>query len=302
MSRSGTDGKTMRVVVAGCNGLLGQNLLRAAPPGCELIGIARHPAPRHPERLSAYHALDIADPATWDFVRRTLAPDRILNAAAFTDVDGCERDPATCARVNRDAVAAMAATGAPLVQVSTDYVFDGAAGPYAEDDPVDPLSVYGRVKLESEAAALAGAAGSLVVRTSWVWGAERGAKKSFTEFVRESLAAGKPVRIVTDQSGNPTLAEDLARAVWALVGGGFSGVYHAAGSDRVSRLEWARRVADFHGLDASGIATVSTAELGLPAPRPLESGLLCDKLARDTGFRLRGLDDQLRAAQEASGG
>ena len=82
-------------------------------------------------------------------------PDVIVNAAAFTDVDGCERDPAACARANRDAVGWMAATGARLVQVSTDYVFDGAAGPYREEDAVAPLSVYGRAKLDSEALTLA---------------------------------------------------------------------------------------------------------------------------------------------------
>jgi dTDP-4-dehydrorhamnose reductase len=285
----------MRVLVAGCNGLLGQNLLRTAPPGAELIGIARHAAAVSPGSLSAYHSRDIADPATWTFVRASLAPDLIINAAAYTDVDGCERDPATCLRVNRDAVQAMADTDIPLVQVSTDYVFDGAAGPYAEDDPVNPINAYGRAKLESEAAALGGGRKNLVVRTAWVWGTGTGAKKSFTEFVRETLAARKTARIVNDQWNTPTLAEDLARAIWALVGADRSGIYHAAGSEWISRLEWARRVAVFHGLDASLITPITTADMNPPAPRPLITGLRGEKLARDTGFVLRGLDAQLRA-------
>jgi dTDP-4-dehydrorhamnose reductase len=291
----------MRILIAGCNGLLGQNLLRTAPSNHELIGIARHAAAALPDRLSAYHAQDIADNATWALVRDTLAPDFVINAAALTDVDGCERDPAACARVNLDAVRAMAATGIPLVQVSTDYVFDGAAGPYAEDAPVNPLSVYGRTKLESEAAALSGAPGNLVVRTSWVWGTGTGAKKSFTEFVRETLAAGKTARIVTDQWSNPTLAEDLARAIWALIGAGRSGIYNAAGADHMSRLDWARRVAAHHGLDAALIVPVTTPELNLPARRPLQSGLRGDKLAGDTGFTLRGLDAQLQTQRGSVG-
>ncbi len=287
----------MRILIAGCNGLLGQNLLRTAPSGHALIGLARHSEAALPERLGAYHARDIADPATWDFVRETLKPDFIFNAAAYTDVDGCERDPAQCERINRDAVRAMAATGIPLVQVSTDYVFDGTAGPYTEEDTVNPLSVYGRVKLESEVAALAGSASNLVVRTMWVWGKGKGAKKSFTDFVRESLQAEKPARIVSDQIGNPTLAEDLALAIWVLVGSKCSGVYHVTGSERVSRLDWARSVAKFYGLDSAAhaalITPVTTAELKLPAARPLLSGLRCEKLERDTGLVLGGLDAQL---------
>jgi dTDP-4-dehydrorhamnose reductase len=289
----------MKVFIAGCDGLLGQNLLRTSVGlGHEIAGSSRHPAPALPELLSGYHVLDAADPAAWDFVRREIRPDRIINAAAYTDVDGCERNPAECDRVNRDAVRWMAETGIPVVQISTDYVFDGVAGPYDEDAPVRPLNHYGRAKLESEAWALSSKEG-LVLRTMWVWGRGKGAKKSFTEFVRETLAAGKSVRAVTDQIGNPTLAADLAGAVWALLASGRSGLYHAAGSDLVNRYEWARRVAEFYGLDQDGgaslIEPVESPAFKLDAARPLKSGLLCGKLERDTGFRLRGLEAQLQA-------
>ena len=127
----------MRIFLAGCNGLLGQNLLRTSEGmGHEIFGSGRSPAPALVGRLAGYHVLDAADPASWDFVRREIRPDRIINAAAFTDVDGCERDPAQCDRVNRDAVRWMAETGIPVVQISTDYVFDGVAGPYDETAPV----------------------------------------------------------------------------------------------------------------------------------------------------------------------
>jgi dTDP-4-dehydrorhamnose reductase len=293
----------VRVLIAGCDGLLGQNLVRSAPVGVEIVGLARHEAPLLPARLSAYHVRDIADPDTWRFVREVIRPDRILNAAAYTDVDGCERDPAKSDRVNRDAVRAMAATGIPLAQVSTDYVFDGESGPYSEEAATNPLSAYGRSKLESEEATLS-VPGNLVVRTAWVWGpalsARGGAKKSFTDFVRETLAANKTARIVTDQWSNPTLAADLAGAIWALVRGQHSGLYHASGSDWVSRLEWAKRVATFFGLDAGLIEPITTADMNPPARRPLRSGLSGAKLERDTGFRLRGLDAQLAASRAAA--
>lgn len=286
----------MKVLIAGCDGLLGQNLLQtSAGLGHEIVGGSRHADPALPQLLSRHLILDVADPAAWEFVRREIRPDWIINAAAWTDVDGCERDPARCTRMNLEAVRLMAGTGIPIVQISTDYVFDGVGGPYREDDRTAPLSHYGQTKLESEAVALASGKG-LVLRTMWVWGRENGAKKSFTEFVRETLAAGGPVKAVTDQVGNPTLARDLAGAVWALLAAGRTGLYHAAGSDRMNRFEWARRVAEFHGLDASRIEPVESSAFRFDAARPLDSGLVCDKLARDTGFRLGGLREQLQAA------
>ena len=140
---------------------------------------------------------------------------------------------------------------------------------------------------------------SLVLRTMLLWGRGKGAKKSFTDFVRESLAAGKTVRIVTDQWGNPTLANDLADAVWALIAGKRAGLYHAAGTDWMSRFDWAVEVAKFYGLDASLIQPAVTADLKQDATRPLRSGLICDKLARDAGVRLRGLREQLAWHRDA---
>jgi len=228
------------------------------------------------------------------------APDLILNAAAITDVDLCERDQGLCALVNRDAVGWMAATGIPLVQISTDYVFDGESGPYSEDDATHPLSYYGATKLESEALTLSGSSRSLVLRTMTLWGKGHGAKTSFVEFVRNSLGAGKTIRIVTDQWGNPTLAEDLALSIWKLVQGGKSGVYHAVGSDWNSRFEWAEAIADYYGLDKSLIHPCLTADLKQLARRPLKSGLRIDKLVKATGFQPRGVADQLKRVDELS--
>ncbi|KAI9012320.1 hypothetical protein DFJ74DRAFT_710313 [Hyaloraphidium curvatum] len=144
----------------------------------------------------------------------------------------------------------------------------------SNDATPNPLSAYGRAKLESEAAALA-VPGNLVVRTAWVWGTDRGGKKSFTDF----------------RFGGGHLGLDWG---WLFR----AGLYHAAGSDWVSRLEWADRVATIFGLDAGLIEQVTTAALNLPAHRPLKSGLSSAKLERDTGFRMRGLDAQLDAIQD----
>jgi dTDP-4-dehydrorhamnose reductase len=192
----------------------------------------------------------------------------------------------------------MAAAGVPLVQISTDYVFDGEAGPYKETDATHPISYYGSTKLESEALALSGSALSLVVRTMTLWGQGHGAKTSFVEFVQNSLAAGKPIKIVTDQIGNPTLAEDLALSIWNLVQAGRSGIYHSVGPDLNSRFDWAIAIAKHYGLDKSLIQPCLTADLKQLAKRPLKSGLLIDKLVKETGFKPRGIVAQLKRVDE----
>jgi dTDP-4-dehydrorhamnose reductase len=289
----------MKALVVGCNGLLGQTLLRNLPPGWQAEGAGMEEAATLPARLSGYRRLDVTAADAVKAAVKAAAPDVIFNAAAITDVDLCEREPALCDRVNRDAVGHLAATGVPLVHVSTDYVFDGEAGPYAEDAPTRPLSHYGRAKLESEALALASPR-SIVARTMTLWGRGKGMKTSFVDFVRDSLSAGKEIRIVTDQWGNPTLAEDLALALWKLVEGGRSGIYHVVGEDWNSRHDWAVAIAGFHGLDASLIKPCLTADLRQAARRPLRSGLRIGKLIGDTGFTPRGVEAQLRRAREPS--
>lgn len=290
----------MNILIVGCNGLLGQSLIQSRPSGPEwkVFGAGLDDAPILPEGLAGYHSVDISQRPALEAVMRTVSPDWIFNAAAVTDVDLCERDPALASLINRDTVGWMAASGVPMAHVSSDYVFDGIAGPYREEDRTAPLSHYGSTKLESEALALSQSRRSLVVRTMLLWGKGKGGKTSFVDFVRGSLLAGKTIRIVTDQIGNPTLAEDLALSIWKLVQGGRSGLYHVAGSERNSRFEWAQAIAEHYSMDAGLIQPCLTSDLKQAARRPLESGLLCDKLERDTGFRPRGVAGQLARVDE----
>lgn len=290
----------MKALIIGCNGLLGQNLLRTRPVSWEAIGAGMDPVPALPELAPAYHQVDISDRGGLEAVIKAAAPDWILNAAAITDVDLCEREPAKAGLINRDTVGWMADSGVPMVQVSTDYVFDGGNGPYSEDAPTAPLSVYGSTKLESERLVLARSPRSLIVRTMTLWGRGKGAKTSFVDFVRTSLEAGKTVRIVTDQRGNATLAEDLALGIWKLVEGGHSGIYHVAGSECNSRFEWAQAIAGHYGLDKNLITPCLTADLKQAARRPLKSGLRTDKLIAATGFRPRDIAAQIRRMDELS--
>ncbi len=287
----------MKVLLIGCNGLLGQNLLRTAPDSLEIEGAGLEPRPALAERLAAYETLDISIP---DGIKKRVdssRPDFLVNAAAYTDVDGCERNPDLSHALNRDAVAAMAETGVPMLQVSSDYVFDGENGPYSEEDKTHPLSVYGKDKLDSEAAVLSRHSQSLIVRTMTLWGRGKGMKTSFVDFVKASLEQGKSVRIVTDQFGNPTSADDLARGIWTLITGGHSGLFHVAGSEWNSRFEWAVAIARFYGLDTALIQPCLTADLRQLARRPLKSGLRIDKFIRETGFRPGNVTAQLQSAK-----
>lgn len=224
--------------------------------------------------LADFPGLDVTDAAA---VRRAVAGhDLVINAAAMTDVDGCEDDPDAAFAVNAEGAANVAATGVRVIHLSTDYVFDGRARtPYAEDAPAAPLGVYGRSKLAGDRAVLHGPR-NLVVRTSWVYGEGR-------NFIRAILAAdraGRPLRVVSDQVGRPTAADDLAAAIAVLAGCDASGVVNVTGGgDPCSWAELAELVV------GHPVERVSTEEFGARAPRPAWSVLALDR-ARALGLPL----------------
>jgi dTDP-4-dehydrorhamnose reductase len=218
-------------------------------------------------------ALDVCDAAQIARAFAAHAPRVVVNCAALTKVDSCEREPALARAVNGGAVEtlarACASAGARLVQLSTDYVFAGdAQRPYREDDAPAPRSAYGRSKLAGEQAALA-APGALVVRTSWVYGRGR----NFPAAILAQAREGKPLRVVADQRGRPTYAADLADAILDLVAARAAGVVNFANDGEASWLEFARAVLDACGFADRPIAPLTTEELGLPAPRPRYSVL-----------------------------
>ena len=199
-----------------------------------------------------------------------LAPELVLHAAAWTDVDGAETDPQEAAAVNVGGTANVAALGAPLVYYSSDYVFDGRKrSPYFESDGPNPLSVYGRTKLHGEAAA---GHQAWVVRSAWLYGA------SGHNFLLTMLRLGREqdeVSVVDDQRGSPTYVEHLAAATRELVELPF-GVYHAAAAGDCTWADFAEAIFEEAGL-ACRVRRITTAELRRPAPRPAYSVLRSEK-------------------------
>jgi dTDP-4-dehydrorhamnose reductase len=251
----------MRLFVTGSRGQLGLALQRAAAAGGhEFVGYDL------PE-------LDITNAAALHASVSAAKPDALINCAAFTAVDAAEKQEALALAVNGTAVANLAhaadAAGATLVQLSTDYVFDGASErPYKEEDRPNPLSAYGRTKLAGERAAEL-VRRHLVVRTAWLFG--EGA--NFVAAIRRQLDAGqKTLRVVSDQRGCPTFADDVAGALLRLLEAERLGVVHVVNAGDATWCELAFEILRLLGADAE-VVPISTAEAARPAPRPAYSVL-----------------------------
>lgn len=267
------------ILVIGANGMLGHDLMAVLEGDVRGVDL--------PE-------IDITDLASVRKILLTLKPRVIINSAAYTDVDGCEANVEQAMAVNGEAVGLLALTareiGAKLVQISTDYVFDGKKGsPYLENDPIGPLSIYGESKLAGELNA-AMAPQHLIIRTQWLYGIHG---KNFVETMIRLAGEKSELAVVDDQIGSPTFTGDLALAVKTLVEKGCSGIYHAANSGFCSWNDFARAIFEEEGL-AVRVNSMTTKELNRPANRPLYSTLDCSKLERDSGFRPQPWQDALR--------
>jgi len=235
-------------------------------------------------------------------------PEVLVNAAAMTAVDACESERELAHRVNAAGPGHLAElcaeSGVSLVHVSTDYVFDGrAAEPYREDSPPAPAGVYGRSKLDGEQRVCAASPDFLVVRTSWVFGPG----KNFVAAIlrqarlRRSGELSGPLRVVDDQIGAPTSAEDLALGIRGLVAAGARGRVHLSNAGRASWWDFARAILDRCGYTDLEIERIGTDELDLPAPRPRFSLLDCSRAA-GYGVALRSWQEALEGYLESPDG
>lgn len=265
----------MRCLVFGGGGMLGQAVVaEARSRGWATLGLAREQA-------------DITDRGRAAYWADAFRPEVVVNCAAFTKVDACEADEAGATAINGAAVANAAAaaqrTGARLVHLSTDYVFDGTARePYREDAPTGPLSAYGRGKLEGERRAL-DYDRSLVVRTSWVFGP---GGPNFVAAMVGLIEAGRvPLRVVRDQEGCPTYTGFLARALLDLAALGATGIVHYRNREPTSWYAFAVEIARLWS-GAVEVIPVTTEEFPRPARRPSWSVLDVTRFETVTGRRV----------------
>lgn len=247
--------------MTGAAGMLGRDLIPfLASRGDDPVGVDME--------------VDIRDPAAVAACLSEVRPEGVIHCAAWTDVDGAEERESDALAVNGDGAgnvaAAAAGLGVPMVQVSTDYVFDGtAAGDYPEDAPTAPIGAYGRTKLAGERAVLAAHPhGARVARTAWLYGAHG---RNFVDTMRRVGAERDEVTVVDDQLGCPTWTRDLAPVLRDLLDLP-PGVYHTAGGGSVTWAGFAREIFRLTGIGCR-VLPITTAELGRPAPRPARSVL-----------------------------
>ncbi len=287
----------MRVLLLGKDGQLGRALQSALGRGQEQI---QNREAWEVTALGRAEA-DFAEPGAVRAAVEKYSPELIVNAAAYTAVDRAESEPELAMRVNGESVGALGEAGkrlgARVVHYSTDYVFDGEkSGRYVETDEARPLNVYGRSKLEGEHALLGSGAEAVILRTSWVYAAWG------RNFVRTMLSLGEKqpeVRVVEDQVGAPTAAQDLAAATlgviakWQADGWKQGGVYHAAAEGAVSWAGLAREIFRLAGKEVR-VVPIKSEDWVTAAGRPKNSQLDCGKLAAEFGVRMgrweRGLE------------
>lgn len=284
----------MKVLVTGTEGQVARSLIERARlhPDIDLVARGR------PQ-------LDLEIPGSAAAVIADTAPDIVVNAAAYTAVDQAEDEPDRAFRINADAAGeaaqAAAKAGAAIIQISTDYVFDGAGeGPYREDAAVNPLGVYGRSKLAGEEQVRAANPRHAIVRTAWVY------SPFGRNFVKSVMAAAKlrdRLTVVDDQRGSPTSALDLADAILAMVstGRGWGGTYHVAGRGEVSWCGFAREIMQqcaTNRLPSVPVDPIRTEDWPTRAVRPRNSVLDSTKFERTFGFAMPDWRDSVRTIVE----
>ncbi len=291
----------MNVVITGCHGLLGSKLFETAPKDYKLYGVDLQKTSQivSPDR---YRRMDITERKAVFDVMKELKPDWIVNAAAYTGVDKAEVEKELCWNINVTGVENLSHAAlknrAKLVAVSTDYIFDGRNGPYREDDRPNALGFYARSKLAGENALHQSLAEYAIVRTMILYGYAPDVRPNFVTWLIRELENNRPVNIVTDQVGNPTLADDLARGIWRVVEQNYLNVVNIAGREITDRYSFARQIAGVFGLDSGLIRPIKTAELDQAAPRPLNSGLVVDKAVRELGLTLSNVQEGLEILKQ----
>ena len=289
-----------KILVTGSNGLLGQKLTDALVRDRDIALIATSVGGgRHPITKGYYY--EPLDVTNREMVKEVIAkhqPDTIINTAAMTDVDACETERETCDRLNVTAVKylieAAEENKSHLIHISTDFIFDGAAGPYREEDKPDPLSYYAASKLASEQLFEGRTVKHAILRTCLVFGVTAQMSRSnIVLWARKALGKGEPLRVVNDQFRSPTWAEDLAQACILAAKQKAEGVYHISGKDFMSILELVGRVADFWGYDTSQITAMSSEELNQAAKRPPRTGFVLDKAIRNLGYAPHSFEESL---------
>lgn len=293
------------ILVTGSNGLTGQKITERvlATKDFKLIATSKGENRFPVKEGYVYAEMDILNPANVAEVVSKYRPDAIIHTAAMTNVDTCESQKELAHELNVVAVETLIQVcrqfDIQLVHLSTDFIFDGANGPYDELAPACPVSYYGQTKLEAENAIIAAGGKWAILRTIIVYGIVSDMSRSnIVLWAKGALEKGEPINVVNDQWRMPTLAEDLADCCLLAVSKNAQGIYNASGKDMMSISELVGKVADYWNLDKSLIKEISAATLNQTAKRPVRTGFILDKTIRDLGYQPRSFQEGLAILDE----
>lgn len=284
----------MKVLVIGASGQVGGAIMRLSPIDWDITGTYRGK-----QKPGLIHT-DVSSRDEVFQVFEKVRPDVVILSAAFTNVDLCETDRERADAVNvrgpQNVSDACLRYAAKMVYISTDYVFDGENGPYREDDAPNPTGYYAWTKLEGERITVL-TPEYLIIRTTGVYSTDSDSL-NFVMQVINKVKEGEMMRVPNDQYGSPTLADNLAETIIALIRLGKTGVYNVAGPDVMDRYSFALLIVRVFGLNKDMIQPIDTPSLGQKARRPLKAGLIVEKVERETGIKMVGAREGLIFVKE----
>jgi dTDP-4-dehydrorhamnose reductase len=292
----------MKILITGSNGFLGTYLTEiGANRAVEMVCSARQ---RADLPYPVFEYLDITDPVRLKYLLDLHQPDVLINTAAMSKPDACQKNKTACYAVNFTAVKTLADVcfqkGVHLIHLSSDFVYDGRHGLYSEEDiPENPVNYYGQCKLDAEKCIVNSPVKSAIVRTCLVYGYPLIPKASnlFT-WVKSSLEKGERIQVVNDQFRTPTLVTDLADAVLKLAERKAEGIWHVSGDEYLSVYEFACRIASAFDLPLSRIQPVASASLNQAAMRPPKTGFRINKAMREINYHPHNISNGLDVLHE----
>jgi len=302
------------ILITGSNGLLGQKLIHQLidNDAFELIATAKGENRVSNAGSFRFIELDITNREDVLNVIGTESPDVVINTAAMTNVDACESAKDECWDLNVKAVEylveACALSESHFIQLSTDFVFDGLAGPYLETDKPNPVSFYGWSKYAAELCVeMSGLKNWSIVRTIIIYGlVEDMSRSNIVLWAKQAMEKGDVINVVDDQFRSPTLAEDLAEGCILIADQKANGIFHLSGEETMSILDLVYKVGDFFNLDASIVKPIKSASLNQAAKRPPRTGFIIDKAKNELQYQpksfekgLEILSQQIRIKQES---
>lgn len=281
----------MKILITGANGFLGYYLVeQLLQKNYSVIATGRGECrlPFFHHTKFEYHAMDFTDPFSIHDVFEKITPDVVIHAGAMSKPDECELNQMQAYLVNVEGTVQLLINAAEIksffVFVSTDFVFDGERGMYSEHDVPNPVSYYGRTKLEAEEAVKEYEYEWAIARTVLVYGKNHSGHNNILKIVKEKLEKSEEYNVVDDQIRTPTYVEDLAKGIVAIIEKKATGIFHLSGKDVLTPYQMAIKTAELLRLDDSIIKRVTAASFTQPAKRPPKTGFIIDKARKDLGY------------------